>query len=49
MIELLKTHKRDRATSLSYGLSVINEMEEYNRKNMNPEEEEDALQYQFFD
>ena len=46
---IVKTHKRDRATSLSYGLSVINEMEEYNRKNMNPEEEEDALQYQFFD
>jgi len=45
---IVKTHKRDRATSLAYGLSVVNEMEEYNRKNMFGEEEEDSLQYLFF-
>jgi hypothetical protein len=30
---IVKTQKRDRATSLAYGLSVVNEMEEENRKN----------------
>lgn len=31
---IVKTQKRDRATSLAYGLQAVNEMEEYNRKNM---------------
>ena len=31
---IVKTVKRDRATSLAYGLSVVNEMEEENRKNV---------------
>ena len=31
---IVKTAKRDRATSLAYGLSVVNEMEEENRKNV---------------
>jgi hypothetical protein len=31
---IVKTKKRDRATSLAYGLSVVNEMEQYNRKNL---------------
>jgi hypothetical protein len=30
---IVKTHKRDRATSLAYGLLIVNEMEENNRKN----------------
>ena len=29
---IVKSHKRDRATSLAYGLLVVNEMEEVNRK-----------------
>jgi len=29
---IVKTHKRDRATSLAYGLLIVNEMEEANRK-----------------
>ena len=31
---IVKTAKRDRATSLAYGLSIVNEMEEENRKNV---------------
>jgi len=38
---IVKTQKRDRATSLAYGLNVVNEMEEYNRKNMDNEYDED--------
>jgi len=30
--KIIKTHKRDRATSLAYGLLIVNEMEEANRK-----------------
>ena len=29
---IIKSHKRDRATSLAYGLLVVNEMEDANRK-----------------
>jgi len=31
---IVKTVKRDRATSLAYGISIVNEMEEENRKNV---------------
>jgi len=42
---IVKTHKRDRATSLAYGLSVINEMEEYNRKNQTDDDYDFVFTY----
>lgn len=42
---IIKTTKRDRATSLAYGLSVINEMEIYNKKNYVEDDPDDPLVY----
>ena len=38
---IVKSQKRDRATSLAYGLSVIQSMELYNIKNVMDEEDVD--------
>lgn len=40
---IVKKQKRDRATSLAYGLSVINEMEIYNKKNYVEDNPDDPL------
>ena len=43
---IVKSQKRDRATSLAYGLSVIQSMELYNIKNVMDEEDiDDELIY----
>jgi hypothetical protein len=38
--KIVNTAKRDRATSLGYGLAYINEIEIYNRKNLNSSDED---------
>jgi len=42
---IVKTVKRDRATSLAYGLSVVNEMEEENRKNVRDSDHDFVFSY----
>jgi hypothetical protein len=42
---IVKTTKRDRATSLAYGLSIVNELEDENRKNVNNYDESEEIIY----
>lgn len=42
---IVKSTKRDRATSLAYGLSIVNEMEDYNRKNTNDSDYDFVFSY----
>lgn len=44
---IVKTAKRDRATSAGYGLGFINELETYNRLNNNKQDDDDWLSYLF--
>lgn len=43
---IVKSTKRDRATALAYGLSYVNELEDYNRRNLS-NEEVDFMDYLF--
>jgi len=43
--KIVNTAKRDRATSLGYGLAYINEVETYNRKNLRNDDEVDDFEY----